>query len=279
VGEIGLIAFSEADLNHPSLAHADAKLASLLASSEPFPVGKRTATCSALGALEMARVSRADFLQLVREHPAFRLRLVEQTLARLKSNSVGDALVHEYVENGLYEGQSILVLDTELCTRCDECTKACVEQHGTKSHGVPMTRLLRDGVRLSSFVVATSCRSCLDPHCMFGCPVDAIHRGKHLQIVIEDHCIGCGLCAKNCPYGSIFMVPNEHKRISMSDPVNPGKSFMVAQKMAAACDLCDSEGERDTPDPRCVAACPHEAAQRMTGVELLSRARQRDRRA
>jgi Fe-S-cluster-containing hydrogenase component 2 len=98
---------------------------------------------------------------------------------------------------------------------------------------------------------------------MVGCPVDAIHRGKHLQIVIEDHCIGCGLCASNCPYGSIFMMPNE-TRGSLPHSV-------FAQPKAATCDLCDAEGDRSSPYPRCVAACPHEAAQRITGDQLLQR--------
>ena len=52
---------------------------------------------------------------------------------------------------------------------------------------------------------ADDCRSCLDPVCMIGCPVGSIHRGDNGQIVIEDWCIGCGLCAEQCPYGSIQM--------------------------------------------------------------------------
>jgi Fe-S-cluster-containing hydrogenase component 2 len=60
---------------------------------------------------------------------------------------------------------------------------------------------------------------------MVGCPVDSIHRGKHLQIVIEDHCIGCGLCAENCPYGSIFMIPNERSTMAV-----PAGYFLVVKK-------------------------------------------------
>jgi Fe-S-cluster-containing hydrogenase component 2 len=40
---------------------------------------------------------------------------------------------------------------------------------------------------------------------MIGCPVGSIHRGGNGQIVIEDWCIGCQMCAKQCPYGSIQM--------------------------------------------------------------------------
>jgi Fe-S-cluster-containing hydrogenase component 2 len=106
---------------------------------------------------------------------------------------------------------------------------------------------------------------------MVGCPVDSIHRGKHLQIVIEDHCIGCGLCAKNCPYGSIFMVPNQNNRVETYNPAQSTKPFLLAQPKVVACDLCDSEGTKETPEPRCVSSCPHEAAARYNGDELLQR--------
>jgi Fe-S-cluster-containing hydrogenase component 2 len=159
-------------------------------------------------------------------------------------------------------------MDLEKCTRCDECVKACVQQHGTASHGTPVTRLLRDGLHFADLMVATACRSCTDAYCMIGCPVDSIHRGRHGQIVIEDHCIGCGLCANNCPYGNIFMAPNENRRFENFDFSLAGLKKMPPLK-ASTCDLCDSVGELSTPYPRCVAACPHEAASRMTGDELL----------
>ena len=71
-----------------------------------------------------------------------------------------------------------------------------------------ITRLIRDGLRIDKWLVASSCRSCSDPYCLVGCPVDAIHRdGQGKQIQIESHCIGCGICANNCPYGNINMHP------------------------------------------------------------------------
>jgi Fe-S-cluster-containing dehydrogenase component len=173
-----------------------------------------------------------------------------------------DLYRRQFVEQGLYQGQSLLVLDLNRCTRCDECTKACIQQHGTESHGQPLTRLLRDGPRFGDFLVATSCRKCKDAYCMRGCPVDAIHRGKHQQIVIEDHCIGCRLCERNCPYDNIFMQPNKRDLIQTDDPDHPGRL------KAATCDLCVSEGE-DLSTPRCVYACPHDAAHRTDGKKLL----------
>jgi Fe-S-cluster-containing hydrogenase component 2 len=279
-GEIGLLALSAADISRTP-AEIDRALKSALESAGDnlmsIPTGVRAATCSALNYLELARLRRKDFLEMVRQFPGVRRRLVEQSLESLRSNLEVNPLLGSYVDQGLYEGQSILVLDMDLCTRCDECTKGCVRKHGTESHGLPITRLLRDGLRFGDFLIATACRSCTDPHCMSGCPVDSIHRGKHLQIVIEDHCIGCGLCASNCPYGNIFMVPNERRRIEAPDPRDPTRTRKVAQLKAATCDLCDAKGERSAPAPQCVASCPHEAAHRMTGSELLRIVTERNR--
>jgi Fe-S-cluster-containing hydrogenase component 2 len=275
-GEIGLLALSSNDVRK-TVDQVDAVLKDALERagndlSSAIPSGIRTATCSALNYLELARLKREDFLELIRQFPVLRRRLVGEALAALQSNEdIMNPLLRTYVEQGLYEGQSILALDLDRCTRCDECTRGCVQQHGSESHGQPVTRLFRDGLHFGNFTVATSCRSCTDPHCMAGCPVDSIHRGKHLQIVIEDHCIGCGLCASNCPYGNIWLVQNKRRRIVTSDPERPGKKLKTAQLKAATCDLCDAEGERSSPHPRCVSSCPHEAAFRMTGPELLRR--------
>jgi Fe-S-cluster-containing hydrogenase component 2/CRP-like cAMP-binding protein len=285
IGEIGLLALSPEDAGK-KVEEVDAALAAALqaavddgaAAGKPtnfgaaIPSGRRTADCSALDHLELARVNRADFLEMLHKFPHLRRKLVEISLQRLGGDGANvPPVVREYVEQGLYQGQSLLVLDLEKCTRCDECTKACVDQHGTESHGLEITRLLREGLRFGNSLVATSCRSCKDAYCMIGCPVDSIHRGKHLQIVIEDHCIGCGLCANNCPYGNIWMVPN-HKPMPGSRGENAqGGSDRQARIKAAACDLCDAKGELEVPQPRCVYACPHDAAHRMTGEQLLKR--------
>ncbi len=275
LGEIGLLALS-LDHERKTVDEVDRNLKHQLAVAgdnlaAALPAGLRSATCSALNNLELAQLTRSDFLQMLRLSDVLRRRVVEQSLARLYSSTVGHRVLDEYVDQGLYEGQSILVLDLDNCTRCDACTRGCVESHGTQTHGIPIPRLLRAGRRLDNFLVATSCRSCTDPHCMEGCPVDSIHRGKHLQIVIEDHCIGCGLCAENCPYGSIFMIPNERNPVLAPDPEHEAKTYWVGQLKAANCDLCDAAGDLLSPHPACVAACPHDAAFRMTGPQLLER--------
>ncbi len=124
------------------------------------------------------------------------------------------------------DAQSLLILDLEKCTRCDQCVKACADAHD----GV--TRLLRDGLRFDKYLVATSCRQCRDPLCMVGCPVGSIRRRNSLEVIIEDWCVGCGLCANNCPYGNItvheFDRTAKHARSRAHNKV----------RKATSCDLC-----------------------------------------
>jgi Fe-S-cluster-containing hydrogenase component 2 len=83
---------------------------------------------------------------------------------------------------------------------------------------------------------------------MVGCPVGSIRRRNSLEVVIEDWCVGCGLCATNCPYGNI----------NVQELVNEAGGHTTAVRKATSCDLC-----HDLPEPSCVYACPHDAAHRV----------------
>jgi Fe-S-cluster-containing hydrogenase component 2 len=110
-------------------------------------------------------------------------------------------------------------------------------------------------LRFEQYLIATSCRQCRDPLCMVGCPVGSIRRRNSLEVIIEDWCIGCGLCARNCPYGNINLHPFE---VMNEDPEHPGRSKAVVKQKATSCDLCTNLEE-----PSCVYACPHDAAHRV----------------
>jgi CRP-like cAMP-binding protein/Fe-S-cluster-containing hydrogenase component 2 len=256
---------------------------------------RRTTSCAALDDVELVRIDARAFRQLLSEVPALKeqvLRQAREYLARQQSPAPAaplatasrspaaaprksSALLGEFLDQGLYNAQRLLVLDLEACTRCDECTKACSDTHD----GV--TRLIREGLRLDKWLVASSCRSCTDPYCLVGCPVDAIHRldpasgGKgvaasaaggdparqRIEIQIESHCIGCGLCANNCPYGNINMHAEEH--------YDRREKRAVLHQHATTCDLCGDIVGSNWRNVSCVFACPHHAAHRVTGDELV----------
>jgi Fe-S-cluster-containing hydrogenase component 2/CRP-like cAMP-binding protein len=253
-GEIGL-------LSDPEVSPTVARLL------PPEQCGRRTGSCTALDHVELVSISREAFLALLRAYPNVWARLEETACALVEKNrqarhEVGH-LLGEFTGAGLYQGQNLLVLELNRCTRCQECVKACAESHD----GV--TRLVLEGNRFGEYLVPSACRSCHDPVCLVGCPVDAIHRRpanpkrpgvQSLAIVIEDWCIGCTLCARNCPFGSIHMyeVPPERGWPS-------GKRMTcTGERIATNCDLCESlDG-----NPRCVHHCPHDAAIRQEGIDV-----------
>jgi CRP-like cAMP-binding protein/Fe-S-cluster-containing dehydrogenase component len=231
------------------------------------PAGVRVATCSALDHVDVVQIAGDDFRQLLNEFPAVRKQLIEVAVEHLIENEqarqqLESVPLGEFLKQGLMNAQSLLVLDLERCTRCDECTKACSDSHD----GV--TRLIREGLRFDKYLVASSCRSCLDPYCMVGCPVGSIRRRNSREIIIEDWCIGCGKCAENCPYGNINMHGFEEER---PDPAHPERKVAVVQQKATTCDLCMGlDGQ-----PSCVYACPHDAAFRWTGQEFRAKVEDR----
>jgi len=82
-------------------------------------------------------------------------------------------------------------------------------------------------------------------------------------------CIGCGSCARACPFG---VIPTELAGV----PAASKSPQHMTGHQVAKCDLCaDRTAENQDAVPRCVAACPsgalifvdeHEAQQ--TGFEV-----------
>jgi CRP-like cAMP-binding protein/Fe-S-cluster-containing hydrogenase component 2 len=223
--------------------------------------GVRTANCIALDNVEVVRIRMEDFKLMLDNFPEVRRGLEAIAGQRAAENrqqftQIQTVPVDSFLAQGLMEAQSLLVLDLHKCTRCDQCVQACADAHGGTS------RLIRDGLRLDHYLVATSCRQCKDPLCMVGCPVGAIRRRNSLEITIEDWCIGCGLCANNCPYGNINMQPFDVQTIS---PAEPNRKVAEVKLKATACNLCP-----DHDEPNCVYACPHDAAHRVNPKEFFA---------
>jgi CRP-like cAMP-binding protein len=215
--------------------------------------GERTATCTAIDHVEAVRIDKKDFDLMVEQFPEIRTQLEQVAQERLQANQehslrLKSVFLNDFLGQSLMEAQNLLVLDLEKCTRCDDCVRACASAHD----GV--TRLIREGVRYDKYLIATSCRQCRDPLCMVGCPVGSIRRQDSLEISIKDWCIGCGLCAKQCPYDNI----NLHEFTVMKRDVHTGQLQEVVAKKATVCDFCGQHTE-----PACVYACPHDAAHRV----------------
>jgi Fe-S-cluster-containing dehydrogenase component/CRP-like cAMP-binding protein len=168
---------------------------------------------------------------------------------------LGADLLEFITENRFFNGTATMLIDLDRCTRCDDCVRACASTHDNNP------RFLRHGPTSGRIMVADACMHCADPVCMIGCPTGAIHRETFKgQVTINPAtCIGCKMCASNCPYDAIRMV-----EIRDADG-----QFLLDQDLrpilkATKCDLC----VENYGGPACQRACPHGALVRMNMNDL-----------
>jgi CRP-like cAMP-binding protein/Fe-S-cluster-containing hydrogenase component 2/thioredoxin reductase len=242
---------------------------------------KRSATVRATVATESIFLSAEVFQQLLLSQTGLRERVQDTMKDRLSENLRMEAapdsgdLISFLMQQGLGEATDVLLIDESLCVGCDNCEKACAETHGGTS------RLDRSaGPTYAQVHVPTSCRHCEDPHCMKDCPPDAIRRAANGEVFIEDSCIGCGNCERNCPYGVIRMAGEKEKAPGLISWLLTGRGpapgrrqpldAASSMKKAVKCDMCkDLSG-----GPACVRACPTGAALRMSPAEFVNLAKQ-----
>jgi cGMP-dependent protein kinase 2 len=255
--------------------------------------GRRTATVRAAIKSDVIRLPGEAFAALMASKPALAERVRRDMAGRQDLNAFIEAkkdsfsgVVDMYsatakflVDNGIGEATDVLLIDENLCVGCDNCEKACADSHEG------LSRLDREaGKTYAHLHVPTSCRHCEHPHCMADCPPNAIHRGPDGEVFIDDSCIGCGNCQRNCPYGVIRMDKVPPKKPGLLSwlffgagpgPGEPSHQWSEAHsksekpKKAIKCDMCAGiEG-----GPACVRACPTGAAIRVAPEEFLTVAR------
>jgi CRP-like cAMP-binding protein/Fe-S-cluster-containing dehydrogenase component len=216
---------------------------------QPWPV-----SLTALEHVEMVRLARTEFMDIARAYPAVERHLRDVAARRADERRLAleqptDTRYQQMaMDTGLINGESVLLIDLQTCTRCDDCVTACAETHG----GTP--RFVREGARYGRWSIPVACYQCTDPVCMIGCPTGAITRplSSFVVTIDRDTCIGCHNCAHRCPWGNIIELPYESPSI--------GHTINLATK----CDLCVGR----TGGPACVDACPHGSAVRISFKDL-----------
>jgi Fe-S-cluster-containing hydrogenase component 2 len=251
---------------------------------------KRTASVKAAIKSELVRLPGDAFTALLERKPRLRERALADMASRRQVNafiesrkdSFGGAVdlysetAQFLVDNGIGEATDVLLIDETLCVGCDNCEKACADSHEG------LSRLDREAGRTYAHLhVPTSCRHCEHPHCMADCPPNAIKRGPDGEVFIDDTCIGCGNCQRNCPYGVIRLDAKPPKKppllswLLFGNGPGPGEASYSwrkehgdkeAGKFAIKCDMCSGiDG-----GPACVRACPTGAAIRVGPEKFLT---------
>jgi Fe-S-cluster-containing hydrogenase component 2/CRP-like cAMP-binding protein len=203
--------------------------------------------------VELVKIAQDDLRRLLPAAAGDR-RMWDTLVQRLQrrgqavANPLGNEALQFTAASGLIHGESVLLIDLQRCTRCDECVRGCADAHG----GIP--RFVREGTKFKNFSVPTACYHCTDPVCMIGCPTGAITRplGTREVAIDANTCIGCGNCVRRCPWDNILTVPYASPKV--------GESIALATK----CDLCIGRPE----GPACVQMCPQGCAERVNFKDL-----------
>lgn len=230
---------------------------------QPMPM---LSSLRAVGYVDVLRIPR----QIVETHilPSLKGELLVKTVAsirrqaeqleqfqsarlRERSAEVTLATLEFLLDERLINGREAMVINTDRCTRCDDCIRACADTHDHNP------RFVRQGPQFGRFMLAQACMHCIDPVCMIGCPTGAIARDAASgHVLINDlTCIGCSTCANSCPYGNISMVETRNAQGEFLRDSHTQLPILKATK----CDLCvDAWG-----GPACQRACPHDALVRI----------------
>lgn len=143
-------------------------------------------------------------------------------------------------------------IDLVKCTGCKTCVIACKDAHSL-SVGTNYRKVIEfvegnwkkdaNGAWVQDvrgYYVPIACNECADPACVKVCPTKAHFKRESDGIVLIDgkKCIGCGACAKACPYGAPVLNETAHKMHK--------------------CDACVDRLAQGLL-PICVEACPQRA--------------------
>jgi len=136
-----------------------------------------------------------------------------------------------------------VLIDMDRCIECGSCAAACYMSHGN----MPAVSYARSGPALLPVI----CRQCKSASCVEVCPAEAMVRDERGVVRRRlFRCIGCGSCARACPFG---VLPAEPTGV----PSGYGSPERISGHQIAKCDLCEDRlSDSDEAVPRCVAACP-----------------------
>jgi len=169
-----------------------------------FETGVRWSSVLTAGKCELIKIGGSDFLDLCRRFPEIEVEVRKVIARRHEQERTITPELSQLLRNmgqlGVIQADALLVMDLDLCIKCDNCVRACESLHG-------QSRLIRNGIQLGKYLVPSACRHCDDPKCMNACPTGALKRRPEGEIYFQyDMCIGCGNCAIACPYDNIAMI-------------------------------------------------------------------------
>ena len=118
--------------------------------------------------------------------------------------------------------------------------------------------------------------------CASVCPQNAIYKKDGIAVVDEEACVGCGLCAKQCPNHLIDLIPYGKKTVVRCRNTDKGKDVkLVCEVGCIGCRLCTKQCETGaitvesnlaainyelcTDCGKCAEKCPQKTIRKLEG--------------
>jgi carbon-monoxide dehydrogenase iron sulfur subunit len=206
----------------------------------------RMATVTTAEPSTLLVLPREDFQSLLLQDPRISFSMLRVLSRRMRERS-RDVTAAKGLS--FFKGMTI-ISRPERCLSCRACEIACAVSK-SRTHTLyeavfedppPVKRIhvrtVHDGS--APVIRPEHCAHCRDAPCLASCRYDAISRDfESGTIVISDEkCIGCGLCAKACPFNVVTVIRLQGKK-----------------RVALKCTYCVEH----QAGPACVRSCPTSA--------------------
>jgi carbon-monoxide dehydrogenase iron sulfur subunit len=190
---------------------------------------------------------KRQFQELLKKNAMFSFSILKVLSKRIRETSKDISLAKSA---SYFKGMTI-ISRPEKCLSCRTCEIACAVAKSRTHHlyeavmeeplPVKRIRLRKDESGSEPVVRPEHCIHCKDAPCLDSCKkYQAIKRDPSTRTIeiIEEQCVGCGLCARACPFNVITMIRGQNKK-----------------RVALKCTHC----REHQAGPACVRSCPTNA--------------------
>ncbi|MGE5342366.1 MAG: cyclic nucleotide-binding domain-containing protein [Candidatus Omnitrophota bacterium] len=206
----------------------------------------RSATAVTTEETRFLVIAKDQFQKLLQKNAMISFNMLKVLSRRMRHTSHEMSAARSV---SFFEGMTIIARP-ERCVSCKTCEIACAVAK-SRTHQlysaiyeeplpVKRIRVRRDQSGSEPIIRPEHCTHCKDAPCLQACKKRAIRRdvGSGTINIINDECIGCGLCMLACPFNVISLIRTEGKK-----------------RVALKCTYCMEH----RAGPACVRSCPTNA--------------------
>jgi carbon-monoxide dehydrogenase iron sulfur subunit len=207
----------------------------------------RSATVVTSDECKLLVIRKDDFQELLKENAAISFNMLKVLSHRMRETSKEMSSAKSI---SFFKGMTI-ISRPDRCMSCRTCEIACAVAK-SRTHRLydsinekplPVKRIHVRKVQHGTagpVIRPEHCLHCKDAPCLTSCKFEAIKKDvvSGTIAIVEEKCVGCGLCARACPFDVISLIRAEGKR-----------------RVALKCTYC----REHQAGPACVRSCPTNA--------------------